>query len=356
MKIRQGRKILLISAAAFCVLYVFIAVKQLGTELNFKPDWTESITDISRKNSGGEPVPFRLGQNLGYFTEDGQILSCIPFPSKASVSKDFYTIFSENNTDAKLYRPDGTVAGSLKFSGFPYICDDRIFVFLPGGSSFLRTDSEGRELWKYEYYAPVTAFSSSKGGTAAGFADGTIVSFTEEGNVDQKFTPGGSDYPVILGTAISEDGNTIACVSGQNKQRFVLAAKDGEHTKIIFHEYLDVNQTKQVMVKFNSEGSVVYYDAGEKLGIVNINKLKSSRINLKGSVVQIEELCIDENNVLTVVLSRKGKTYTVTILEPFDNQLGSFDFEADAAFLQVRNNALFVGRDDKISRITVERK
>ena len=59
---------------------------------------------------------------------------------------------------------------------------------------------DGSQLWKYESYAPVTAFSSSTGGTVAGFADGTLVSFDNSGNQTQRFSPGGSTYEVILVT------------------------------------------------------------------------------------------------------------------------------------------------------------
>ena len=340
-------------ATIFCILYIFLALRPLGTELHFSPDWTIDISQIKEEKDKEELIPFRLGQNIGYFTPDGRVVSAISFPFKAAISEKWYALYGADNETTPFFSADGTKAGDLSMYGFPFFDDDRIYVFEPGGSSFVSCDIYGNKRWQYEYYAPITAFSSSEGGTVAGFADGTIASFGKDGTVSQQFAPGGSDFPVILGAAISKSGNMIACVSGQNKQRFVLAQKDGEHSKIIFHEYLDKDQTKQVLIKFNKKDDMVYYDYYGSLGIVDVKKLKSSHIPLDGSITQIEESEVDS---LIFILSKKGSMYTVTALEPFDHPAASFTFQASNAFIQVHGNALFVGRDSKISRLTLSRK
>jgi hypothetical protein len=340
-------------AIVFCILYLFFALRPLGTELHFSPDWTVDIAQVKERKQDDELIPFRLGQNIGYFTSDGRVVSSLTFPFKAAISDKWYALYGADNVGIPFFSADGTQAGTLTTYGFPYFEDDRIYDFLPGGSSFVQCDNIGNIQWRYEYYAPITAFDSSEGGTVAGFADGTITSFTKDGKVSQQFAPGGSDFPIILGTGISKSGNLIACVSGQKKQRFVLSQKDGDHSKIIFHEFLDKDQTKQVIVKFNKKDDMVYYDYNGSLGIVDVKKLKSSHIPLEGSIVQIEESDVDS---LMFILSRTGSMYTVTALEPFDHPAASFTFKANAAFIQVRGNALFVGKDNKISRMTISRK
>lgn len=353
MKTKVNLKFLILIAVAFCILYIFLALTPLGTELHFIPDWTEDITRIKPQQPTDKLIPYRLGQNIGYFTADGRIVSTIAFPCKAAISDTWYTMYGYDNASTTFFHADGTPAGTIEAYGFPYFDDDRIFVMLPGGCSFARFDETGSKLWNYESFAPITAFSSSAGGTAAGFADGTIVTFSNDGKITQQFQPGGSDFPVILGLAISKNGNMVASVSGQHKQRFILAQKDGDHTKIIFHKYLEKEQTKQLLVKFNRRDDMVYYDYNGSLGIIDVKSLKSSNINLEGSIVQIEESTVDS---LVFILSRNGKEYTVTALEPFDHPAGSFSFVADHAFIQVRDNALFVGKDNKISRLTIARK
>lgn len=353
MVIKTRTKILIPAAILFCILYMVFAFRQMGTELAFTPEWTEDITRVKQADSRDVLIPFRLGQTLGYFTPEGKVVTSIPFPSKASISDSYYATFNENNSSTKVFNTKNEIVSILKHSGFPYFDENRIFVMLPGGCSFIQCNERGDELWRYEYFAPVTAFASSSAGTVAGFADGSITSFDREGNVTQQFAPGGSNIPVVLGADISDDGSMIACVCGQDRQRFVLAQKDGDHSKIIFHEYLEKDQTRQLFVKFNRANDTVYFDADNAVGILDINTLKSSRVEVPGSVIQIEESTVDD---IVFILSRKGRTNTVTVIEPVSNSLGHFSFESDSSFMKVKDDALFIGMDTKISRVTVSRK
>ncbi len=353
MKINKKARTIAICIAVFSVFYVFLALRPLSTELHLAPEWTEDISHLQEKKDDDILLPFHLSQSMGYFTPDGRIVSLIMFPFKGAISESYYAAYSADSSSVDFFKSDGSKAGVIEEYGFPYFADDKIFVFLPGGSSFVQCNSEGKREWLYESYAPVTAFSSSEGGTVAGFADGTLVSFAQDGTIDQKFMPGGSKYSVILGAGISKDGKTVACVSGQNQQRFVVARKNGEHSQIIFHEYLPDDFNNQVVVAFNDAMDTVYYNYKGGIGIVDLKHLKSSHLPLEGLVTQIVE---SKKNNLIYVLSRNAEEYTVTIIEPFDNLVGSFHFKAKSAFVQVKDDMLFIGRDNKISRLSVSRK
>lgn len=343
----------ILGVAAFCFLYIVLALRPLSTELHLTPEWTEGITRVQGGSSAQETIPFKLGQNMGFFTPEGKITNLVTYPFKASISDSYYTSYSANNTSTDFFLPSGEKAGTIKEAGFPFFDEDRIYVFLPGGSSFVQCSSSGERQWAYESYCPVTAFSSSAGGTVAGFADGTLVSFTKDGSVDQKFQPGGSNFSVILGAGISKSGDTVACVCGQDQQRFVVAQKSGEHSKIIFHEYLEKASVKQELVKFNSKDNVVYYGYEGGLGVVDLEKMQSYKLPLNGHVVQIQE---NEEGTLAFILSRYGKKYTITVIEKFNQSVASFSYNANYSFIQVRGNSLFVGRNDKISKLSVSRK
>ena len=356
MEKNTKRNRVIIGMVIFCLLYILLAFRPLSTELHLVPDWTVNINDLQRSDSSdvSKLIPFRLGQSIGYFTEDGKIASHIPYAFKAAISNKYYATFGADCEEADFFTSDGSKAGTIRMAGFPFFDEDRIYTFLPGGASFASCAGDGSVVWSYESYAPIIAFDSSEGGTVVGFADGNVVSFNKEGKLDQKFAPGGSDFPVVLGVGISEDGETVACISGQNKQRFVIAQKtDSIHSKIIFHEYLPEDTNNQVLVKFNKTGNSVYYNYNGGLGIVDLKKLKSSHVELDGKIIQIEE---SESDGMLCILSKKNGTYTVTIVEPSDHPAAQFSFEADCAFIQVRGDALYVGRNTTISRMTIERK
>ena len=326
----------------------------LKTELHLTPEWTVDISSTVESSTQGKDIlAYRLGQNIGYFTSDGKIISHIPYPVKATISDSRYSTFGFDSQSADFYTPDGTLSGTISEKGFPFFQDDRMFVFLPGGTSFAALDSSGKRIYTYDYYAPITAFDSCESACVAGYADGMIISLLADGTVSQKFAPGGSDIEVILGAAISPDGNMIACVSGQNQQRFLVSKKSDGTTggKITYHEYLSKNFNTQTLVQFSKKGDYVFFNYNGGLGIVDLVKNKNSKVPLEGQIIQIQE-----SGDLLFILSKNQGKYTLTGIELMDHPILQFSFDAECAFIRTLDNALFIGRDNKISRLTISRK
>ncbi|MBO7582672.1 MAG: WD40 repeat domain-containing protein [Treponema sp.] len=354
MKTKKHTHIYIFLVFLFIIIYIILAVKPLGKEYHFTPEWRKNITTPANSaiSSGTRQIEFKLGQSIGYFTEDGQITSLISFPSKASISSDYYAIYTTEDSNIAFYNKNNNEQGNFEVSGFPYFEQDRIFVFLPGGSSFSKCDSQGKVIWVNENTVPLTAFSSKEKYTAAGYADGAIRIFDNNTGFETlSFVPGGSDYNVILGLDVSSDGMYTASVSGHNKQRFVLTKNDNKQPKIIYHNYLDSDMNKQTVVKFcNDDKRILYYYDGN-LGIYNIEKQKETNIKIDKTVIAIEE-----TDSLIFVLGKKNKEYTVYIIEKTDTLEGSFSFEADTAFIKTCNNNLYVGQDTSISKVRISKE
>ncbi len=222
---------------------------------------------------------------------------------------------------------------------------------LPGGNSFAFLSQDSKILWTYENYVPITAFDSSENAIAAGYADGCILLFNNDGTVEQEFIPGGSEYPVILGVAVSKDAQMIASVSGQKQQRFVLAQKEGKSLKIAFHEYLEAETNSQCLVKFSKDSGHVYFAHKNCLGVVDTKKLTSKHIKIRGNILSINEA---KDSRTVFVLSKEKNKYYVSVLQKSDIYAGNFNFTAESAFITVKENSLFVGKNSSISKIDIE--
>ncbi len=351
-KEKKGNKIIF-ALILFSILYIVFSIKMLKTELHLTPEWTVDISSVDEEIKGGTPLAFRLGQDIGYFTPDGKILSHIPYPVKATISDSRYSTFGFDSQSADFYAPDGSLSGTINEQGFPFFQDDRMFIFLPGGTSFAALDSSGKRKYTYDYYAPITAFDSCDTACVAGYSDGTITSILNDGTVNQSFAPGGSEIEVILGAAISPDGSMIACISGQNQQRFLVSKKNegSINGKITYHEYLPKSFNTQTLVQFNKAGDKVFFNYNGGLGIVDLEKNKSSHVPIEGRIIQIQE-----SSDLLFILSKDSENYTLTGIELIDHPILQFSFKADCAFIRTVDNALFIGRDNKISRLTISRK
>lgn len=354
MNLNKKKKDRLIPAGIiFCAVYIIFSFKPMNQEIHFTPEWTVNISQVQGADSDEEPVPFKLGKTTGFFTGSGKIITSLNYDFKAAISDKIIAPYNSDNTATDLFNYKGTKICTIREPGFPFLDSDRIYLMPSGGNSFKRISADGTPLWNYEYYCPITAFASSSNGTTAGYADGTLIAFDNSGKITQKFSPGGSNTEVILGAAISEDGNMVACVSGLDQQRFIAAEKSEGHSRIIFHEYLGEQINRQTIVKFNKNADVVYYNFKNGLGIVNLKKSASLKIPVKGMITQIE---FSDDGDLVYILSRDGNTYTVTVLEKYVYQMATFSFTGESAFIQTRDNALFIGHNNKISKISISKK
>jgi hypothetical protein len=353
MKTKKSIAFYVFLSILFCIAYIIFAARPLTTEYQFVPQWkidtaTQGLTPLS---PGDVPLYYRLGQTAGYFTESGRLISLSTFPFKATISDSYFASYTADSPSVNFYRADGSSAGTITESGFPFFDEDRIFVFLPGGSSIVQCNADGSKKWQYGGTVPITAFDSSKNGCIIGFADGTVREISADGKIRREFAPGGSDYSVILGAALSPDGSFIATVSGQDRQRFVLAKNDGTHSKIIFHEFLGQNDPHQRLVQFSRDSSIVWYNFSGGLGIADSEGKRHSHIPVRGQALSLQEA-----GNMVFLLTRENSVYTVYAIEKFDTLCGSFTFNARSAFIRTAGDNLFVGKDTTISRMTLEKK
>lgn len=354
MKARNKHLLQCLACLTIAAAYFFLSYTPLQTELHLRPEWTCDISKTPEPAAQEALLPFRLGNKGGYFTNTGKIVTIVDIPYKAIFSKNFFALYGQDAEEIQIFKPNGNEAFSIKAAGFPYIQDSRVFLFEPGGStlSFVN-DSSGIIESTWEYSAPITAFNSSPKGSVAGYADGQLAIFDQYGKKKSELAPGGSDYQVILGADISENGEFFACVCGLDPQRFVLYKDEGNYKKIIYHEFLSVNLTRQTKVYFSKNDRYVYFDSIDALGIVDTKSAEAIHVPLKGTILDIQESPVDQS---VFVLSRYAqKYYTITILEEWTKKIGQFAFEADAAFILSDGTTLYVGRDNKISRLSISK-
>lgn len=352
---KHKKTLLKCAACVFAALaYFFFSWTPLQTELRLTPEWTSDITKSPDPRTNESLLPFRLGNKGGYFTHSGKIASLTTIPYKAVFTRNFYALYDRDAAGIPVYYPSGEKRCDIQGGGFPFIQDDRVFLFPPGGSSVVFVNSvDGNSSSRYENAAPVTAFNSSPNGSAVGYADGQLLIFNKNGGKKLELFPGGSDNPIVLGADISQSGKMFACVSGISPQRFVLYNDEGKYVKIIFHDFLQKELERQTFVHFSDNDRYVYFDAADHMGIVDTQTFEKTSVLIPGTILSLQESPVAES---AYVLSRIGsRRYTVTILENWTKEAGRFSFEADAAFILTDGSSLYVGRDNKISKMSISK-
>ncbi len=367
MFLKGKNKFIFISAIIFIVLYIFLAARNTGTEIRFIPIWTASITEENTFNKpakevsadtaeekdflGKKPLLFILGNRFGFFSEDGTILRTENFTERISASSYAWAQYGTKSVSTDIYSPEGKKLLTVNRAGYIHLDDDRIYLFEPGGNSVCKYGTDGRLLWRFSHTAAITAFNSSAAGSVIGYSDGKFIYLDNSGNTVFTFYPGGSNYQVILGAALSEDGKKAFCICGTEPQRVILINIAGTHYKIVHHAYLKNNSYERLFSSFDPAGEFAVFESADGIGIIDCKKLKISFINGSGKILGVGSY--PKENLLIVLLQNENKCTLIAAYPP-DSVIGKTEFNSENSFLTQNGNKVYIGIDAKIIALEIQ--
>lgn len=372
MKITAFDNRFIIFPILFLFIYIFIAAVPLGSDIYLKPVWVRTITPDSAQAelegivkeaesgtpqvtveqfAGKTPKLFLTESRFGYFTADGELLRSSPVTQRISASSSAWTEYGSGAGKTSIYRPDGSLITVIEEPGFVYIDEDRFYLFEPGGSAVKQYSADGKPLWRYLHTAPITAFHSTESGVVIGFSDGKLAALDSAGNVLFDFYPGGSDYQVILGAALSSDGQLAACVCGIDRQRALLIRIDGNKYKIVHHRYLEGNLRRQVFVDFDVKGENAVFECAEGIGFIDCDRLISGIMSQHGTVISGGQ---NPYKNIMAIISRQEQSSTLSFIEAPAYIVGKTTFPSKNIFMVQEQGTIFLATDTKLARIDIK--
>ena len=151
MKIKENIHIIVFASVGFLILYIFIAPRTLSKELQLIPQWTTSVLQLNSESidASTPQMPFLLGQNMGYFTQDGKITLIESFPFHAAISSSYRASYAPDSTRIPVYKLESSSNQAdfyLEGTGFPFFVEDRIYLFTPGGYGLAQYSQEEGKL------------------------------------------------------------------------------------------------------------------------------------------------------------------------------------------------------------------
>ncbi len=357
MNIKGNIKYLLAGTIFFLLVYLLLAAVPLGQDFYFEPSWVRILPDNQEEQIPAaqslqetEAEPFILGTSFGYFTGDGTLLFTGSTDNRIAISPIGWALYPHNATETTItLAVDGTRI-TIPEPGYVHLQHDRIYLFHPGGNRVSHYSSDGARLWTRANSAPITAFNTSRSGAVIGYADGNLSAVDSDGSLLSSFNPGGSDHEIILGAAISDDGSFIACVSGIERQRFIVARRMGNQYRIVFHSYLDGNLRRGAYVSFEKSGRHIFFETSSGLGVFDSVTMKSRSIPVRGRIIATGG---GQENSFFTVLTRNGNRFTLSALEHPDHLVARTEFTGRHAFLRQHGSTLFLGVDNRIARIDI---
>jgi len=299
---QKRTRILFIVIIFIFLIYFFIAARPIPREIVLSSRWINTLeTDFIQDaeppaplfpSVSGDHYPFSLGLRFGFVNSSGNFLFNREKTQEISLGKNMWTEYPAE--------PSGIIINNILYGneidvqnsgGYPFILDDRIFILGSEQNSLSEISGSGNVLWTYDFGSPLTAIDAAAGLVVTGSLDGLIEVFNSRGERIFHFETSGSRYLVVLGCAISHNGNYIGIISGIDQQRFMLferAGNEGDY-RINYHEFVGEGFRRPVHILFVDDDQRVIYERMGGIDSYNIRSRRVVNIPLDGEIAAIDE-------------------------------------------------------------------
>jgi hypothetical protein len=177
-----------------------------------------------------------------------------------------------------------------------------------------------------------------------GLLNGEAVLLGRNGSLVFSFEPGGSDYAVILGCAVSRNGSRLALVSGIDAQRFLLLERfenNANDYRVVYNEFLDSGYRRPVHVSFIEDDRWVVFERTGGLCFYEIGSRLTRQVKLGGDIVDIDDSG-GQGIVFVVTAPAPGEKELVGIRVP-ERLVVRAPFKTEETFLRRSGSQLFIG-------------
>jgi hypothetical protein len=345
------------------IIYIFAAARPIPEETVLKPRWITSLESDYPVTIGAasgqedkDPLPFLLGDRYGYVGDDGKFLINTIRKAGVSVSEKYWAEYEALPSSVQVLNPmNENVLVINNTKGYPLFLDGRIFMVGSEQNSLTAVGPGGKELWTYDFPAPLTCVDAAGGAILAGTLDGALILLNASGSpVFTPFEPGGSRFSVILGCALSRDASRIAVVSGIDEQRFLLMERSGDIYRIIYHEFLGTGFRRPVHVSFvDNDGKAVFEREGG-LGIYDIGSRVCANLPIRDEITVLDNSGGDRFLFL-ITTGGPGEKRFIVIRYP-SSVVINVPFKSDNAFFTRRDNKIYLGGNLTIASFELEKK
>jgi hypothetical protein len=353
----KGWKYWILGGAVLFAVYTFAAARPVPPETVMVPQWLSSLesgypVSLGRGEAAEEageslpPIPFRLGDRFGYVSPSGGLALNQVKTQNIFLSAPYWAEYGAAAETVEVLTNSGERAFTIEEGrGYPFFLDGRFFLIGKGMDSLTALDGEGKILWSHDFAAPLTCIDGAAGFVLTGSLDGVVEILDREGKQFYYFSPGGSRLPVILGCAVSRDGNRLGIISGIDDQRFLLLERYGDpergEFRVIYHEFLDDGFRRPVHISFIDNDSRAVYERWEGLGIYDLQTRTNRIIPLEGDIFALDSQ--GSEGILFAILSREEGQKELVGIELPGRVILRAPFRSSGAFFHRSGPRLYLG-------------
>jgi len=367
--VKADKKIGFIAGSVLFTAYFFLAARSVPLETVLIPRWLNSVETGVSEYLGGAPageedasmppqrIPFTLGSRFGYVSRDGLFSVNQVRKANVSLSRERWAEYEEEPSRIAVYDSGGEQAALIETPrGYPFFFDGKTFLINAEQNAVSAVDESGAVLWSYEFAGPLTDVDSAAGLLLVATLDGMAGLLDSNGKQVFSFKPGGSQYSVILGCAISRDGSRLALISGIDDQRFLVLERFGSSAdyKVVYHEFLGDAFRRKVYISFIEDDRWIVFERVGGLGFYEISSRKSSKVDLDGEVCEIDHW--GGKGIVFTVISRSENAKELIGIRLPDRVIIKSPFKSEEVFLGRMNSRLVVGGGQTLASFDLEKR
>jgi len=365
----KAKEIGFITGIVLFAFYFFMAARPIPLETVLIPCWLNSVESGTPVYLGGalpqfgkeeadSRIPFALGNRFGYVSRDGFLSVNQVKKANVSLSRERWAEYEEEPARIAIHHSSGEQLAVIENPrGYPFFLDSRTFLISSEQNVICAIDESGAIIWAYEFAGPLTCVDSAAGLLLVGSLDGAAVLLDSAGRQVFSFEPGGSQYSIILGCAISHDGSRLALISGIDGQRFLVLERFGSSVgdyKVVYHEFLGEGFRRPVYISFVEDDRWIVFERGGGLGCYEINSRKSDKVELDGEVYDIDHSG-GKGMVFAVISHSENSKELIGIRLP-NRVIIESPFKSEAVFLGRMDSRLILGGGQTLVSFDMEKR
>ncbi len=333
------------------LLYIVLFARSAEEELLVRPLWSLDVDGASIGAGVEERMPFRLGSLIGYFGPDGRLAFREEVIHDAALFEDRFVNYSSVSETAVLRDSDGRVLLSVNDPGYPLAIGERLYVLHPDGAGLSEWGLDGEFLWSRKLPSLITDVAAGESMTAVGLVSGEIVLLGAEGLEVARHRTLGSRIPVVYGLSINEATGSIAAVVGKDPQRLLFLNLRDEQLSPGIQGDLPSQFRRPVFLRFLPERGLAVVETETGVTFVNPGSGRSWPLEGYGT---LSGFAAAPGEPALLAMESEGSQTIHAVLPP-GRLVFRLSAEAGSVSVEVRDWVCYLGLDDRILSIALER-
>jgi len=322
-------------------IYLLLFPHPGGRESLVRPIWAKDLASgVPALRNADASWYFRAADRFGYADLQGNLYYVGRTLHNLSLSDNGFINYGSVPDYIVFMNPRGEFEFSLKSYGYPLL-EPRgrvLYSIQTDRSGLKRIDNEGEILWSMSFPTPITSIALAGEQCLLGLMDGRALLVGAEGDVLYQLTTEASRIPIVLATAVSEDRNQIALISGIDPQTLMVVERRAEGFVPGFKQNLDSDFRREVRLSFSPEARFLFYEVEEGLGVLDVRKKSKARFLTEGVLESM-----DSSPEFTAAAFRLSQGSKLLIFRPLDSVLLSREVAADRVYVKVLGSSLILG-------------